>query len=256
MPTQLTLTTLPGIPAIEPGDDLTQIVIDAYFRAGVKPADGDVLIVAQKVVSKAEGRYVRLSEIAPSATARELAATTHKDPRVVELILRESREVVRQRPGVIIVEHRLGYVHANAGIDRSNITSDDDNDPRVLLLPVDPDLSAKALRDALHSRCNADVAVIINDTAGRAWRNGVIGFAIGCAGIEPVRDMVGHPDLFGRKLERTEVAVADELAAAGSLLMGQADEGTPVVLARGIGFRFSNADGKALIRARSEDLFR
>ncbi|CAB3736142.1 coenzyme F420-0:L-glutamate ligase [Paraburkholderia rhynchosiae] len=256
MPTQLTLTALPEIPAIEPGDDLTQIVVDGYARGGLEPADGDVLIVAQKVVSKAEGRYARLSEIEPSDTALQLAGTTEKDPQVVELILRESREVIRQRPGVIIVEHRLGYVHANAGIDRSNITSDDDGDPRVLLLPLDPDMSAKALRDALRARCNVDIAVIINDSAGRAWRNGVVGFAIGCAGIEPVRDLVGHPDMFGRKLERTQVAVADELAAAGSLLMGQADEGTPVVLARGIRFRSSSADGKALIRARSEDLFR
>jgi coenzyme F420-0:L-glutamate ligase/coenzyme F420-1:gamma-L-glutamate ligase len=256
VPTQLTLTALPEIPAIEPGDDLAQIVADSYARARLEPCDGDVLIVAQKVVSKAEGRYARLSEITPSAAALELAATTQKDPRVVELILRESREVVRQRPGVVIVEHRLGYVHANAGIDRSNITSDDNEDPRVLLLPVDPDGSAQALRDALRARCNVDIAVIINDSAGRAWRNGVVGFAIGCSGIEPVRDMVGHPDLFGHKLERTQIAVADELAAAGSLLMGQADEGTPVVLARGIRFRCGSADGKALIRPKSEDLFR
>ncbi|PMS38252.1 coenzyme F420-0 gamma-glutamyl ligase [Trinickia symbiotica] len=256
MPTQLTLTALPEIPAIEPGDDLAQIVLDGYARARLEPSTGDVVIVAQKVVSKAEGRYARLSEITPSAAALELATTTQKDPRVVELILKESREVVRQRPGVIIVEHRLGYVHANAGIDRSNITSDDNEDPRVLLLPVDPDMSAQALRDTLRVRCNVDIAVIINDSAGRAWRNGVVGFAIGCAGIEPVRDMVGQPDLFGRKLERTQIAIVDELAAAGSLLMGQADEGTPVVLARGVRFRCSSADGRALIRPKSEDLFR
>ncbi|MEX3957417.1 coenzyme F420-0:L-glutamate ligase [Trinickia sp. EG282A] len=256
MPTQLTLTALPEIPAIEPGDDLAQIVLDGYARARLEPSNGDVVILAQKVVSKAEGRYARLSEITPSAAALELATTTQKDPRVVELILKESREVVRQRPGVIIVEHRLGYVHANAGIDRSNITSDDNEDPRVLLLPVDPDMSAQALRDTVRARCNVDIAVIINDSAGRAWRNGVVGFAIGCAGIEPVRDMVGQPDLFGRKLERTQIAIVDELAAAGSLLMGQADEGTPVVLARGVRFRCSRADGKALIRPKSEDLFR
>ena len=192
----------------------------------------------------------------PSAAAIDLAAATGKDPREVELILRESREVVRQRPGVIVVEHRLGYVHAHAGIDRSNVGGEVDDDPRALLLPVDPDRSACRLREALRARAGADVAVIINDTAGRAWRNGVIGFAIGCAGIEPVRDMVGHPDLFGRKLERTQIAVADELAAAGSLLMGQADEGRPVVLARGVRFATSGEDGKRLIRAKHEDMFR
>lgn len=256
MATQLTLTALSGVPLVEPGDDLAQIVIDAYGRQQLFPTDHDVLIIAQKVVSKAQNRYARLSTIEPSAAAIELAASAQKDPRVVELILRESREVLRHRPGAIIVEHRLGYVHANAGIDRSNIASDDDKDPRVLLLPADPDASAKALREELRRRCGADIAVIINDTAGRAWRNGVIGFAIGCAGIEPVRDMVGHPDMFGRKLERTQIAVADELAAAGSLLMGQADEGTPLVLARGVRFAVGAADGKALIRAKREDLFR
>lgn len=254
--TQLTLTALPGIPPVKQSDDLAQLIIDAYARAGLRPADGDVLIVAQKVVSKAEGRTVRLAEIVPSAAARELAASTHKDPREVELILRESNEVVRQRIGVVVVEHRLGYVHANAGIDRSNVAADVDGEARALLLPVDPDASALALRQALLSRCGVAVAIIINDTAGRAWRNGVIGFAIGCAGIEPVRDMVGHPDMFGRLLERTQIAVADELAAAGSLLMGQADEGRPVVLARGVRFAASEAGGKALIRAKDEDMFR
>ena len=175
MTAQLNLTALPGIPLVEPGDDLAKIVIEAYDRAGLAPADGDVLIVAQKIVSKSENRYVRLSDVEPSAAAREMADRTGKEPRVAELILRESREVLRQQPGVIVVEHRLGYVHANAGIDRSNIVSDDDQDPRVLLLPAEPDTSARQLREALRVRSGADVAVIINDTAGRAWRQGVIG---------------------------------------------------------------------------------
>lgn len=254
--TQLTLTGLPDVPLVKEGDDLAALILDAYARLDLQPADGDVLIVAQKIVSKAEGRSVRLCEVVPSDAAGELAAATGKDPREVELILRESREVVRQRPGLIVVEHKLGYVHAHAGIDRSNVTADFDNDPRALLLPVDPDASARRLRDTLRARSGVDIAIIINDTAGRAWRNGVIGFAIGCAGIEPLRDMVGHPDIFGRKIERTQIAVADELAAAGSLLMGQADEGRPVVLARGVRFAASEDDGKRLIRAKHEDMFR
>jgi coenzyme F420-0:L-glutamate ligase/coenzyme F420-1:gamma-L-glutamate ligase len=253
---QLQLIALPGVPMVAPGDDLATLVIEAYGRAGLEPADGDVLIVAQKIVSKSENRYVRLRNVSPSPAAVELAAATGKDPRVAELILRESKEVVRQRLGVVVVEHRLGYVHANAGIDRSNIISDDEQDPRVLLLPAEPDASASRLRETLHQRSHADVAVIINDTAGRAWREGVIGFAIGCAGIEPVKNMVGHPDLFGYRLERTHIAVADELAAAGSLLMGQADEGRPVVLARGIRFTPSESGSQALIRPKREDMFR
>lgn len=256
MNARLQLFALPGIPLVEPGDDLAKVVLEGCARIDLAPADGDVLIVAQKIVSKAEGRYVRLTDVEPSPAALELAAATGKDARVAELILRESREVVRQRPGVVVVEHRLGYVHANAGIDRSNIVSDDNNDPRVLLLPREPDASARGLRDAIRERCGAEVAVIINDTAGRAWRQGVTGFAIGCAGIEPVKDMVGHSDLFGYRLERTHVAVADELAAAGSLLMGQADEGRPVVLARGMRFTSSDAGGSSLIRPKAEDMFR
>ena len=256
MATQLTLTALPGLPLVEPGDDLATIILQAYAREDLTPADGDVLIVAQKIVSKAENRYAHLGTIEPCAAALELAERTRTDARLTELILRESREVLRQRPGVIIVEHQLGYVHANAGIDRSNIVSDDDLDPRVLLLPIDPDASARMLRDTLRERCGADLAVIINDSAGRAWRNGVIGFAIGCAGIEPLRDMIGQPDMFGRALERTQIAVADELAAAGSLLMGQASEATPVVLARGVRFSASDVGTVPLIRAKHEDLFR
>lgn len=256
MTARLELIALPGIPLVEPGDDLAKVVIDACARIDLALADGDVLVVAQKIVSKAEDRYVRLSSVAPSRAARELAAATGKDPRVAELILRESREVVRQRPGVVVVEHRLGFVHANAGIDRSNIVSDDDNDPRVLLLPCDPDGSARGLREALRQHCGVEVAVIINDTAGRAWRHGVTGLAIGCAGIEPVKDMVGHADLFGYRLERTHIAVADELAAAGSLLMGQANEGRPVVLARGMLFTPSDAGSRSLIRPKAEDMFR
>jgi len=224
---------------------------------------GDILVLAQKIVSKAEGRYVRLADISPGEEALALAARADKDPRQAELILRESKEVIRVRPGVVIVEHRLGYVHANAGIDRSNIPSEQD-DPQVLLLPEDPDASAAALRQALlaaYPAINASagggaLAVIINDSAGRAWRHGTIGFAIGSSGIDVVTDQIGEPDLYGRSLEVTEVAVADEVAAAASMLMGQADEALPVVLVRGLQWRESNQGSQRLLRDPALDMFR
>ena len=185
----------------------------------------------------------------------KLARQTDKDARQVELILRESREVLRSRPGVIIVEHTLGYVHANAGIDKSNIPFDE-FDPSVLLLPQDPDGSAESLRRALVLAAEVELAVIINDSTGRAWRNGTVGITIGCAGIEPLSDQIGDPDLFGRELEITEVAIADELAAAASLVMGQADEGCPVVLVRGARWQAADTGSQALLRDRELDLFR
>lgn len=252
----LTLIALPGIPLVAPGDDMVELVLRGYAAADLQVCDGDVLILAQKIVSKAEGRHVSLAEIVPGAEACALAAETGKDARLAELILRESRDVLRKRRGTIIVEHVLGHVQANAGIDRSNIASDDARDARVLLLPANPDASARGLRAGMRERTGADVAVIINDSAGRAWRNGVVGFALGCAGILALRDMVGHPDLFGRPLEITQIATADELAAAGSLLMGQADEATPIVLARGMRFARSEEGIRSLLRPRHQDLFR
>lgn len=249
------LTALPDFPLVEPGDDLAAHILGSLGKAGLTLRDGDLLAVAQKIVSKAENRYVHLADIEPGDEARELAREADKDPRQVELMLRESRAVLRKRPGVIIVEHRLGYVHANAGIDKSNITSEADN-PRVLLLPENPDASAAALRRALRERTGADVYVLINDSAGRAWRNGTLGFAIGTAGFEPLENRIGDLDLFGRPLEVTEVAVADELAAAASFLMGQADEGSPVVLVRGAKLRPSDGGSTPLLRDRDEDMFR
>ena len=255
MPGQMQLIVLPGIPLIEPGDDLVTIILAALERADMQLRDDDVLVLAQKIVSKAENHYAYLNEIAPSDRAITLAALADKDPRIVELILRESVEVLRVRKGAIIVEHRNGYVHAHAGIDQSNIQSHADN-PRVLLLPENPDASAAQLRVGLREKTGATVAVIINDSAGRAWRNGVIGFALGSAGLLPLETRIGTADLFGRPLEITEIAVADELAAAASLLMGQAAESAPVVLIRGAQFTPAAADSSALIRARDKDLFR
>jgi coenzyme F420-0:L-glutamate ligase/coenzyme F420-1:gamma-L-glutamate ligase len=249
------LLPLPDFPLVEPGDDWIRHILQSLHRAKIALVDGDLLVVAQKIVSKAENRFAYLNEVVPGAEAVALAGSIRKDPRLVELILSESVEVLRHRQGVMIVEHRLGYVHANAGIDQSNVASDPAN-PRVLLLPKDPDQSAAMLRCRLKSETGADIAVIINDTSGRAWRNGVVGFAIGTAGFEPLVNLIGQPDLYGRRLEATQVAVADELAAAASFLMGQADDSVPVVLVRGARLRRSESGSRTLIRARNEDLFR
>ncbi len=255
MSTRLEFITLQNFPLVEPGDNLLTLIIQSLQDSGVELENDDVLVLAQKVISKAENRYAYLNEIEASKEAIELAAKTDKDPRVVELILNESVDVVKHRKGAIIVEHRLGYVHANAGIDQSNIHSDSDN-PRVLLLPINPDKSAAQLRQGLQQQTGKQVAIIVNDSAGRAWREGTMGFAIGTAGFEPVVDLIGQVDLFDRPLEATTVAIADELAAAGSFLMGQAAEGAPVVLIRGAKLPTSNQGSKALIRARAIDMFR
>ncbi len=253
--TELILKALQGIPMVEPGDDLAAIIATALKANALHLQAGDVLVIAQKIISKSEGRYAYLNEVQPSATARELAERCDKDPRQMELVLRESREVLRSRPGVVIVEHRQGYVHANAGIDRSNISSEE-ADPRVLLLPEDADRSAATLRQTLFERLGVMVNIIINDSAGRAWRNGTLGFAMGTAGFAALENRVGEQDLFGRELEVTEIAVADELAAAASFLMGQAAEAAPVVLIRGAQLRPSDQGSSALIRDRDKDLFR
>lgn len=255
MSTRLELIALEGIPRVEPGDDLAALIARALAENQLVLRSDDVVVVAQKIVSKAEDRYRRLADIEPGPRAVELARQADKDPRLVELILRESREVLRVRPGVIIVEHRQGYVHANAGIDRSNIHADPD-DPRVLLLPEDCNLSARALRTGLEAHCGVAPFVLINDSAGRAWRTGTVGLALGCAGFDPLFNQIGDCDLFGNRLEVTEPAVADELAAAASLVMGQAAEGLPVVLARGLTLRPIARDASVLLRPKSMDLFR
>jgi coenzyme F420-0:L-glutamate ligase / coenzyme F420-1:gamma-L-glutamate ligase len=255
MTARLELIPLQGFPLVEPGDDLAQLIIDALRDNGLTLGEGDVLVVAQKIVSKAENRYVRLADVTVSPAALALAGQAGKDPRLVQLILQESREVLRVRPGVIIVEHRNGYVHANAGIDKSNILRDAD-DPRVLLLPADPDASARALRDGLAARGAVPPQVIINDSMGRAWRNGTVGLAIGTAGLAPLNNQIGDVDMFGNVLEVTEPAVADELAAGASLVMGQAAESRPVVLVRGAGLKLATCGSAALLRDKSIDLFR
>jgi coenzyme F420-0:L-glutamate ligase / coenzyme F420-1:gamma-L-glutamate ligase len=255
MTAQLQLIPLQGFPLVKPGDDLALLIFDALRDNGLTLCEGDVLVIAQKIVSKAEDRYVRLADVTVSPEALALAAQADKDPRLVQLILQESREVLRVRPGVIIVEHRNGYVHANAGIDKSNIVRDA-ADPRVLLLPADPDASARALRSGLAQRGAIAPQVIINDSMGRAWRNGTVGVAIGTAGLDPLYNQIGNVDMFGNVLEVTEPAVADELAAGASLVMGQAAEARPVVLARGAGLKPAACGSAGLLRDKSIDLFR
>ena len=247
----LILTALEGIPEVAEGDDLAGLVREALARTGIAPADGDVLVVAQKVVSKSEGRRVALATVEPSARAIELAGVTNKDPRLIELVLRESAAVLRAKRDVIVVEHRHGWIMANAGIDMSNV---DGAGEHALLLPDDPDATCAALRTALSDL--ADFGIVINDSFGRAWRNGVTGTALGVAGLPGVVDLRGRRDRFGRELRTTEVAVADELAAAASLLMGQADEGRPVIHARGVPYARRDGNGRELLRPASMDMFR
>lgn len=249
------LIALPGIPLIEPGNDLSAILIAGIEASGHRPQDRDVLVVAQKIVSKAEGRYRRLDEVTPSPRAQEIGRQSHKDPRLIEVILSESTEIIRCKRDVVITEHRLGFVMANAGVDQSNV--DHEGGERVLLLPADPDGSCRKLKRRLDAHFGVAFGVIINDSFGRAWRNGVVGVALGAAGLPSLVDMVGEPDLFGRKLRVTQVALADEIAAAASLVMGQAGERQPAVLVHGLdwGDR-KETSARTLLRPKELDLFR
>ncbi len=253
-PRSLTLTALPGIPEILPGCDLAGVLADGLEAAGIAPERGDVLVIAQKIVSKAQGRYVDLAGITPGPRALELSALTNKDARLVELVLRESTEVVRARRDVLIVRHKLGFVMANAGIDRSNLGAD--GAERVLLLPEDPDGSAAALHAALGARYGSAPAVIVSDSFGRPWRRGVVNIALGAAGLPALLNRRGERDRAGRPLEVTEVALADALAAAAGLLSGEAAEGQPAVLIRGLAFTAPDNPARTLLRGLDEDLFR
>ncbi len=244
---------LPGMPMVQAGDDLVALIEAALERAALRLQARDVLVVAQKIVSKAEGRAVDLATVTPSAKAIELAAQVQKDPGVVELILSESVRVVRARPGLLIMEHRLGFVMANAGVDHSNVA---DQPEQALLLPRDPDGSAEALRARLSADAGVPLGVIINDSFGRAWRRGIVGIAIGAAGLPALIDLRGKPDLFGRALQVSISGFADEIAAAASLVMGQGDEGQPVALVRGLAWDAPDMPVAGTIRPPAEDLFR
>lgn len=249
---RLTLVGLTGIGNIERQDDLGSAIVEALARSKEQLQPGDALIIAQKIVSKSEGRTVLLANVKPSDRALRLAEAADKDPRTMQLLLDESRSLLRVRRGVVVVEDNRGLVLANAGIDASNVSPDEET---VLLLPVDPDASATELRNNLMARTGMAPAVVVIDSIGRAWRQGTIGTAIGVAGMSALLDLRGRPDMFGRPLATSELGIADELAAAASLVMGQADERCPVVLARGL---MLTGEGRAsdLLRPRDMDMFR
>ena len=254
-PGEVRLTPLTGIAVVGHGDDVATLVGDAIADGGIVPRDLDVVVVTQKIVSKAEGRLVRLEDVEPTSRAIELAAALGKDPRMVEVVLGESTDVVASGHGVLITEHRSGHVMANAGVDRSNVGSIGD-DESVLLLPLDPDASAAAIHRSLQARFECRLAVVISDSVGRAWRHGVAGIAIGAAGLPSLVDLRGAPDLFGRPLEVTLSAFADQLASAANLVAGEAGEGVPAVHVRGLRWSADAEPARVLLRERERDLFR
>jgi len=254
MATQLTVKAVEGVPLVVPGDDLAGLLISALESQGLRLSKDDILVMSQKVVSKAEGRLLDLSSLNPSAMAIKLARETGKEPRHVEAILRESAEVVRRKPGVIVVEHRLGHVLANAGIDRSNVDGAGASDT-VLLLPKDPDASATLLKERFDAHWNTDTGVIIADSVGRAWRLGTVGIAIGAAGVSALDDRRYEPDLFGRPLETTVTGHADAIATAATLVMGEGAEATPAAVVSGVK-RGRATPAQSIVRPKSEDMFR
>ncbi len=255
----LSIKALDHVPLIRTGDDLVAVIATGLEQNDLELQQGDILVLAQKIVSKAEGRFVDLGSVEPGSEALEVAATTDKDPRLVELILGESRSIVRQVPGILITEHMRGWIMANAGIDASNVSGEGDDD-LVLLLPARPDRTCSTIRDEIRARLGIEIGVIINDSFGRPWRVGTTGVALGAAGIPSLWDQRGETDLFGRELKVSQQAVADELAAAASLVQGQGAEGKPIVLVRGFpsipAAAAENALAARLIRPRTEDLFR
>lgn len=253
----LVITPLLDIPLIKTGDDLVQIIWRGLRKNSIQLDDGDIIVLAQKIVSKAEDRWVNLALIKPSFQATELADKIEKDPRLVELVIQESNQVIRIRTGTIIVEHRLGFICANAGIDHSNVAGNGDRVGEwVLLLPKDPDASAQAIRLNLENLSGVKLGVMIIDSHGRAWREGVVGVAIGLSGLPGLVDMRGKRDLFGYTLRITTIGAADELAAAASLVMGQSDEATPIVHVRGFPYPLREGNLKELLRPKEQDLFR
>ena len=249
----LNLTALSGIPLVKPGDDLAQIILAALSHSAVILQNGDVLVVTSKIVSKAEGRAVNLTDVTPSAEAVRLAEATLKDPRIVELILRESTAISRQAPGVLITRHRLGFVSASSGIDQSNV---DGGEETALLLPLDPDGSAQAIRVAIREATGVQVAIVLSDSHGRPFRLGNMGVAIGVAGMPALLDLRGSTDLFGRVLKMSIQAYADEVASAANLLSGEAAEGRPVVLVRGLNFPPLDGHASDYNRPLETDLYR
>jgi coenzyme F420-0:L-glutamate ligase/coenzyme F420-1:gamma-L-glutamate ligase len=251
------ITALKGMPLIKPGDDIPQIIINVLDNNEIIVENNDIFVLAQKIVSKSEGRLINLTEITPSINAFDLAKKSQKDPRFVELVLSESIRVVRVRPGTLIVEHKSGFICANAGIDHSNVKGEWGNqEDWVLLLPENSDKSAKQIKEQLEKRLAKKLGVLIIDSHGRPWRLGTVGMAIGMSAVPGLIDLRGEPDLFGYKLRITQLAAADELAGAASLVMGQASEGNPVVHVRNFPYSLRESKLRELIRPKEQDLFR
>ncbi len=254
MTTRLELFAVPGLPFVQAGDDVAALLVAGLDRIGQRLQFRDVVVIAQKIISKAEGRTIDLATVSPSPQALALARTVGKDPRIVEVVLSDSVKVVRSRPNLMIMQHRLGFVMANAGVDQSNV-AEADGHQRALLLPLDADRSAEAIRARLSEHYQADVAVVISDSFGRPWRRGTVGVAIGAAGLPSLIDLRGQSDLFGRTLEVSIIGFADEIAAAASLLQGQAAEAQPVVVLRGLTWQAPNVPVTEMVRPPEEDLF-
>ncbi len=255
MTKNLTFIPIPNIPLVSPGDDIAQLIVAALATNGQSLLTGDIIVVAQKIVSKAEDRFVDLKTVTPSTRALELAALTKKDPRQVEVILWDTTEIIRAKPGVLIVQHRAGSISANAGLDHSNVAPE--TEEFVLRLPADADESARRIRHRLADLTGERPPVLVIDSHGRPWRIGTTGVVIGVAGLKPVQDLRGHPDLFGNRLQHTEVAFADQLAAGASLVMGQTTAACPVASARGLAYAGADpARAGAVLLADGHDTFR
>jgi coenzyme F420-0:L-glutamate ligase/coenzyme F420-1:gamma-L-glutamate ligase len=251
----LSLTAIPDIPEVRKGDRISTLLLDGLETAGINLLDGDIIAIAHKIISKAEGRLVDLDDVTPGSRAREIATITGKDPRLVHLILSESTGISRLRKGVLIVRHRLGFTSANAGIDRSNVPQNGVGD-WVILLPIDPDSSAAQIGRDILDASGVRVGILIVDSHGRPFRLGTVGVAIGVSGIPALWDRRGESDLYGYQLEHTEVGTADEIAAAASILMGQAAEGQPAILIRGLQLPPLPGKAKDLVRSKEMDLYR
>jgi coenzyme F420-0:L-glutamate ligase/coenzyme F420-1:gamma-L-glutamate ligase len=252
--TPLQLIPLTDLPLIQPGDDLGGLIFESTRHTGLTLTEADIVVIAQKIVSKAEGRFVRLAEVTPSPRALEIAGLTGKPAALVEVILWDTAEIIRIRRDLLIVEHKLGFISANAGVDHSNVSAEAG---MLLRLPQDPDASARTIRQRLAELTGARPPVLIIDSHGRPWRWGTVGVTIGLSGLAPVQDLRGAPDLFGEPLQRTDVGFTDQIAAAASLLMGQAAEGCPVVVLRGLPFTpDDNARAADVLRPKVSDVFR
>jgi len=250
-PNTISIIPITGIPEIKLGDDLVKTVTDAVFKQDISILDGDIVVLAQKIVSKAEGRTVKLNEVTPSFFAIKFANDWNKDPRIVEVVLRETKRVVKMDKGRLIVETKHGIICANAGIDASNVSGGE----TVTLLPLDPDESARRIAQGFKEKLGVKIAIIITDTVGRPWRDGLTEIAIGCWGIKPLKDYRGKPDLKGYELRATLIAIADEIAGAAGLVMGKTNA-VPVVIVRGYTYEPGEMGAKELIRKPEDDLFR